>query len=643
MEKKMLLREYYISIFVVIVIMTFLFMTAINVSYAKDINISIKGDVFEYGGEAKYDISDSAKAKVTTESNTVGKLSIGGNLQDIGSNEYYVSSGNINFSYNPKESALNGTEDQWHLTEDKTKTVNGISLDGNILCGTLIVQTSLDGETWIEDAVITDAFSEKSDLSKSFYSTKTMHQLNGCHYKIIVVYKMQKKVEDKKIVFMNVDNYEYKRIAEVYSFQVIDKETVDNGSASPADSPRYEYSDKVNTGRDKGYDIEKSTKVDNGDPHFSWVLGTFTINGYTREAKDKNGGDKIFLKTIGDNITLWFTLKQDINSLDGKSNLSISEDTNGYDKNFEIKETNFKHGVLIVKYTDEQGNKHDPVIYTDFLVANSKMGADTRIKLYEEGDYEVALDYEIKSLSGPLSAITSYTNYKMYFKFSIRNGNTMVFPKELVTESELADGAITPKGFLIDMAKSKYLTIDVVRTSVKANSDGTLSTDVRNNTVGKDNSTYSNEGIYTITAKNQYSEGVPTTKTIYVGSSKYLMALAKSGNSVEELNEKIRQGALIADDGTLIGLFEKTEPEVIETFNNTESTNKKDLTKNSGKEKIVQKSNEEIVSPSSNAEEDAHKFPSSVLFVIGGLLVVIAVAILVFRKKAKMNKEDHAE
>lgn len=622
--------------------MTLLLMIAINVSYAKNINISLKGDVFEYGGEEKYDISDSAKAKVTTDSNTIGKLSIDGNFQDNDANKYYVNSGNINFYYTLKDSALNGSEDRWHLTEDKSKTVNGINLDGSILSGTLIVQTSLDGEIWIEDTVITDAFSEKSDLSKSFYSTKTIHQLNGCHYRIIVAYKMQKKVVDKKILFMNVDNYEYKRIAEVYSFYVIDKETIDNGSASQADFPRQEYSDKVNTGKDKGYDIETSTKVDNGDPHFGWVLGTFTINGYTRETQDKNG-DKIFLKTIGDNIALWFTLKQDINSLDGKSSLSISEDTNGYDKNFEIKETNFKHGALIVKYTDEHGNKHDPVIYTDFLVANSKKGADTRIKLYEEGDYEVALDYEIKRLSGPFSSIASYTNYKLYFKFSIRNGNTMVFPKELVTGAELADGAITPKGFLIDMAKSKYLTIDVVRTSVKANSDGTLYTDVRNNTVGKDNGTYSDEGIYTITVKNQYSEGEPTTKTIYVGSSKYLMALAKSGNSVEALNEKIRQGALIADDGTLIDLSDEIEQEDIEILSHTESTNKKDATKNAEKEKIAMDGEVEPVELSRNAEKDVHESSSSLPFVIGGLLAVITVAILVFRKKTKMNKEDHTE
>ena len=53
-------------------------------------------------------------------------------------------------------------------------------------------------------------------------------------------------------------------------------------------------------------------------------------------------------------------------------------------------------GTLIIRYTDERGVKHDPEIYTNYLEANAKTSADTVVKLFEEGDYEVALDYEIK-------------------------------------------------------------------------------------------------------------------------------------------------------------------------------------------------------------------------------------------------------
>ena len=38
-------------------------------------------------------------------------------------------------------------------------------------------------------------------------------------------------------------------------------------------------------------------------------------------------------------------------------------------------------------------------------------GADTRVYLFEEGDYEVALDYEIVNTRG----INTYKNYRIFF------------------------------------------------------------------------------------------------------------------------------------------------------------------------------------------------------------------------------------
>ena len=50
---------------------------------------------------------------------------------------------------------------------------------------------------------------------------------------------------------------------------------------------------------------------------------------------------------------------------------------------------------MIVRKIDATGNKNDPVIYTDYL-KGLKVGANTKVKVYEEGDSEVALDYEIQ-------------------------------------------------------------------------------------------------------------------------------------------------------------------------------------------------------------------------------------------------------
>ena len=47
------------------------------------------------------------------------------------------------------------------------------------------------------------------------------------------------------------------------------------------------------------------------------------------------------------------------------------------------------------------------------------------------------------------------------------------------------------------------------------------------------------------------SEGESTTKTIYVGSNNYLRALSATEMSIAELNEKIKAGAIVHDDGTI--------------------------------------------------------------------------------------------
>ena len=59
----------------------------------------------------------------------------------------------------------------------------------------------------------------------------------------------------------------------------------------------------------------------------------------------RNIGGFIFLKNVGDKVTLWFNLKQDITKLNNDANLSICDDTKAYDKYFQIREyeilTNF--------------------------------------------------------------------------------------------------------------------------------------------------------------------------------------------------------------------------------------------------------------------------------------------------------------
>lgn len=604
-----------------------------------------QGAFYEFGEKDNYAITENKNGNSASSIGSLGLLSVTGDFEDQGNDVYYVQNGNIDISYNVNFDSLETDTKKWHLTGDKTKTVDGIKLDENIQKGAIIVQSSLDGENWLVDNVYTNVFSRKEKLPTTICTTKDIHQLNGCFYRVIVAYKLERQIESSQVLFWEKNNYEYIKIAEEYTLFVIDQHTVDSGTASPEGKPRKEFGQVINTGKDNGFDATKAKAMDKDDPFFDKSLGYFTVNGYTRETTDKDGGI-VFLKTVGDEVTLWFTLTEDINKLFGNENLSISEDKNGYDKALGVSQTNFKHGALIVKYTDEEGHSPETVKYFDFLAANAMNGADTRIKLYEEGEYEITLDFEVCNSKG----FDSYSNYKMNFKFAIRNGNTMAFPRDAQTGSELKDGAWTSNGFTIDLAESKYLTIDVVRREVNQNADGTLSSSVRNNTVGKDGSTYTKDGIYEITVKNQYSDSNPTTVTLYVGNNKNIIALANTGMSIEQMNELIKNGTTIDENGSLVEPTQPAESLVEEKTTETqpvtdnpvkESEESEMQTDNTVEDNEV--SNLSVESPdgieSSTDDGDGETEILVIPFVVLGVLVASGLFVVLNIKRAR--KEEH--
>ena len=290
----------------------------------------------------------------------------------------------------------------------------------------------------------------------------------------------------------------------------------------------YFPSNAVNTGLDNGYSKENEIKGD--DRHFGWRLGRFFMSGFTRVTEEEA---PIFIKTLGDSVTLWFDLEQkDIFRLNNNKNLSVSEDENGYDQYFGIKKTNFGRGTLIIRHTDYQNSAGDPVIYTDYLLAKGTTAADTKVILNEEGDYEVALDYQLQD-DDLLHINKKYGNYKIVFKFSIRNGNCMVYPFDAVTGAELQNTAVTENGFYLDLARSRYLDIDVKRSVIIEGSSGMIE-DERFNRPAKDGDQYTDEGIYTISVRNRYT-GESTVKTLFVGSDELLQEYIKNGFSMDRL------------------------------------------------------------------------------------------------------------
>ena len=189
-----------------------------------------------------------------------------------------------------------------------------------------------------------------------------------------------------------------------------------NGSSAGAE---YDLGQVVNTGTDSGFRGEQALRK--GDPHFDWSIGRFYLTGYSDVAEEDRV--VVFRVPSGGHVTLWFELEQRIDMLNGDPALSISQDTNGRDDDLGVPEQDFGRGALIVK----DSSQASPEVVTDFL-QNAADNAD-RIKVgeYGVGDYEVALDYEIREdalVMLGISIFPSFTNYQLSFAFDVREGGS---------------------------------------------------------------------------------------------------------------------------------------------------------------------------------------------------------------------------
>ena len=413
--------------------------------------------------------------------------------------------------------------------------------------------------------------------------------------------------------------------------------TTDSASNTNSEN-KYHLGSVVNTGKDNGY--SEANALELNDQHYSWKLGSFFVSGHTSMTTDGNG-NPVFLKNVGDDVALWFTLEQNIKLLNGKDTLSISEDKNGYDKYFGIEKTNFGRGTLIVKHTDYQNSASDPVIYTDYLSALTT-GADTKVDLFEEGDYEVALDYEIKNDPRKifdLSIIPEYNDYRIFFKFSVRNGNCMVYPFDTTTGEELTNSSITENGFYLDLAKSRYLNVNIKKEVLKDGADG-LTEDTRFNRPAKDGDRYTDEGIYVITVSNPYVTE-PTVKKIYVGTNNILKAHVTTDLSIKEIKEQMALGATINDDGTINAPLKPKETEA-ETVN---------LIEDAIPSKVNKQTNEtdnlavDEVSESQLIESISQSVSGSatLYIVIGSVAVVVIIVIVLIVIKRKFKTANSAD
>ena len=534
---------------------------------------AVPGMVYQFGEKGNYNLSDADNSYSTnsgTESD--GQFIITGNISSVsernGIPEYAVNGGTLTFSYKYDDDLLKASEDEDHLVDDNAKKVNGTALNSEIKKGVLIVQTSKDGEIWfnVPGATFSNIFKDNPDGLKDFYTTTDVQMVNGCYYRILIAYKTAVRTQKAQKFPPKIEKHEYKKYVEAYSFYAYDETVID--ITVPESKNRRNLGSKVRT-KSEGY--QGAAAMDNDDPHFGWEIGQFFVGGFT-DYEDDTEGNPIFLKNNGDKLSLWFELQQDINKCYGNSSIKVIADTQGSDAHFEVpggvnETTDFGRGALIVRKTNPDGTKGTPQIYTNYLEASASTDAVTKVDLLEEGDYEVALDYAVKFDKTHIlgkSILPETAKYKIFFEFSVRNGNSMIFLFDTDNGSELSSGSFTENGFRIDYANSQYLRVNVKREVLKDGFDG-LTEDTRFNSVATDGDVFTDEGVYTITVTNRDLENVdPTVKRVYVGTDNILKAYMVNNMSISEIKEMLALGATITDEGIIIP--PEPEPEtVVET------------------------------------------------------------------------------
>lgn len=515
---------------------------------AKEQTIDLAPKIYEFGEKSEYEIDSKEPTTSPAVTTRLGKFSLCGDISQTyikdGFTAYEIADDTVfSLHYTYDLSLFKASETEWHLTDDSKKTVNKFELDKKIEGGAVLLQTSFDGKKWVTGKTKTNVSGDFDFNNEN--GLNDIQLVNGCYYRLIVAYETEQKTKDSNVLFVDTSDYKYKKYADVYEFYAAYKEKSDENTGK-----KFYYNTTDYTKSTKKNDYVGNNRIDSKDPHYGWNLGSFCLSGYT----DTGDTSDIYLKTVGNKIRLTYNLEQDIKKLNGNNDLEILSDKNGSDGNFQTEAHNMGHGELIIKRTDSEGVPHYTT-YSNFLEALAYPGADTTIQLFEEGDYEVHLDYAINDKKG----LDSKTYYRTSFSFKIRNGNCMVYVFDSQTGAELANGFIAPNGFRIDTAKSEYPKLTITKTIINDTENG-LVEDTRFNMPTNDGSVYTDEGIYTVKAFNRYDEKLGSTeKTVYVGNNPKIAAYAKTQNesdenkrlSIEQFNGMINDGYTVAENYTL--------------------------------------------------------------------------------------------
>ena len=188
------------------------------------------------------------------------------------------------------------------------------------------------------------------------------------------------------------------------------------GAAESSEERYYIKTTTFDAGLDEGYAPRKPIKKDN--PHYGWDIGRFYLTGF--RSYTVIDGVPVFYKYIEQSMYLHFQIEKDIERLDTKGLLSISDIYFGYDADFGIPYGSFKRGALFVQRTAHHTGEKDKVReFYDFLGAMSNGFNTSFLQIDYNGIYDVALDYTIEESKRKDSHDKQYWDFKVPFRFKV--------------------------------------------------------------------------------------------------------------------------------------------------------------------------------------------------------------------------------
>ncbi|WP_029232972.1 InlB B-repeat-containing protein [Butyrivibrio sp. VCB2006] len=193
-------------------------------SYAGDTKYYPTRVIYENGDT--FSMTKNAVVSDVTYGKNIGTFYIKGAItreSNYKETQAYAASGDVTFGYscNPEEYEITD-HGRWMYWGSDAKTAGDIKLSKKIGDGTIVIQKSNDGKTWVDACdPVRNVFSDKKINLSEIYKTTDSDRKNGTYYRVVVLYELFREVNPHEGWFGKTDyDIEVKCCAEEHIFYI---------------------------------------------------------------------------------------------------------------------------------------------------------------------------------------------------------------------------------------------------------------------------------------------------------------------------------------------------------------------------------------------------------------------------------------